>query len=90
MADLLEYVDKDTSYPGFEVTLGYQSLSSTSTPTHSIADMSSQDTSVVSSLLMLASKSEKFEQVSMALLDQLVISSETVESPLRIYREYDP
>ena len=63
---------------------------STSVSTHFTVDVSSQYASVVSSLSILASSSENSEQVSVALLDQLVITSETVESLPKIRRGYNP
>ena len=63
LASLLEYIDKDTFYPGFEVVLKQQSISSTSVPTHSTADVPPKLASVVRSLLILASTSENSEQV---------------------------
>ena len=80
MADLLEYVDKDTFSPGFKVTLEHQSISSTFVPTHSTVDVPFEEVSIVSSLLMIASTSENSEEVSMTLLDELDILSETIES----------
>ena len=90
MADSLEYINKNTISPGFEATFGQHSISSPFFPTHSTVDVSSQDVSVVSSLSMLASTSENSKQLSITFLDQLVVPFETVESPTRTRKVYDP